>query len=71
MCEKECTFWRLHVYLHVFRIAYNSTKMTSLKIAIVSISVLASGYSAIKVEEPLRNLLTLAVIFKKIILNGD
>ena len=45
--------------------------MTSLKIAIVSTSVLASGYPAIKVEEPLRNLLTLAVIFKKIILSGD
>lgn len=37
----------------------------------VPISVLASQYSEIKVEEPLRNLPALAVIFKKIILPGD
>ena len=37
----------------------------------VSISVLASPHSAIKVEDPLCNLLTLAVIFKKIIRSGD
>lgn len=37
----------------------------------VPVPVLASQYSAIKVEEPLRNLPTLAVIFKKIILTGD
>lgn len=34
-------------------------------------SVLASQCLAIEVEEPLRNLPTLAVIFKKIILNRD
>lgn len=71
MCENECVFRRLHVYLHEFKVTTPQKKDEFENCNYVSISVLASPHSAIKVEDPLRNLLTLAVIFKKIIRSGD
>lgn len=56
-------FGDFRVYLHELKVT-TPQKKASLKIAIMFPSrFLASPHSAIKVEDPLRNLLTLAMIF--------